>query len=149
MSYTLNCYANYEEMNVVNKTLPENPSLSLSCNLKYGLNERQPTLIVGCDITTLTQYNYFHIPELGRYYFKVDLIGVSNILCELSLDCDLLMTWKGQFLSSECIVERNENRGNTYVVDSVYPVESRTTTITKKFSKSLHDGESIILVTIG
>lgn len=149
MSYTLNCYKNTEENIVVNKSLPTPIPLSLSCELKYGVNLRSPVITVGTSLATMKDYNYFHIPELGRYYFRTDIKGVANNLVEISLNCDLLMSFKNEFLTSEAIIERQSYRGNVYVPDSLYPIESRTRTVTKKFPSALSSSASMVLITIG
>lgn len=149
MAHSIYCYKNYEENNVVNKTLPATPPLTLSCDFKYGLNLRQPTLTVSTTLATIKDYNYFYIPDYNRYYFKVDNVGVSNSLVTLTLDCDLLMSFKDEFLLSEAIIERNQNRGNVYVPDSMYPIEARTHVVTKKFPSALSTTASMVLVTIG
>lgn len=149
MAFTLNCYINHEDNNVVNKTLTVPVPLILSCEFKYGIDLRQPLLQVSTTLATIKPYNYFHIPELGRYYYAVDKKGVSNNIVELSLDCDLLMSFKDEFLSSECVIERNSTRGNVYVPDSMYPIESRTNVVTKKFPSALSSTASMVLVTIG
>lgn len=149
MAYTLNCYVNNDENIVVNKTLGQ--SFDLTCQMKYGLNVRQPVVVLAPNmpLTQFSDYNYFYIPELSRYYYKTDIKGVSNNLIELSLDCDLLMSFKDEFLLSDCIVERNETKGNVYIADSMYPIESRTNVVTKKFPNALSNTASMVLITIG
>ena len=149
MAHSIYCYKNYEENNVVNKTLPATPPLTLSCDFKYGLNLRQPTLTVSTTLATIKDYNYFYIPDYGRYYFKIDNVGVSNSLVTLTLDCDLLMSFKDEFLLSDAIIERNQTRGNVYVPDTMYPIEARTNVVTKKFPSALSTTASMVLVTIG
>lgn len=149
MSFTLQCFTNYEDNNVVNKTLASPPPLSLSCDFKYGINLRQPVLVLSTTLLTIEPYNYFYIPELGRYYYKVEFKGVSNNLVEVTLDCDLLMSFKNEFIYSEAIIERNQTRGNVYVPDSMYPIEARTNVVTKKFPAALSTTASMVLVTIG
>lgn len=149
MSYTINFYSNNEETIVVNKTLSATPSLVLTANLKYGLDLLKPILTVSTTLATVSQYNYVYIPELSRYYYVVGYKGVSNALVEISLECDLLMSWKDEFITSDCTIERNETRGNVYVSDSLFPVECRTQTVTKKFPNALSNTASMVLVTIG
>ena len=149
MAFTLNCFTNFQENNVVSKTLTSPVPLSLSCEFKYGLNVRQPVVVVSTSLSTLEPFNYFQIPELGRYYYKVEFKGVSNNLVEATLDCDLLMSFKDEFLLSDAIIERNQTRGNVYVPDSLYPIESRTNVVTKKFPSALSTTASMVLVTIG
>lgn len=149
MSYTLNCYTNTEEKIVVNKSLPAIIPLTLSCDLKYGVNLRKPVLTVGQSLATMKTYNYFYIPELGRYYFREDIKGVANNLVEITLDCDLLMSFKSEILTSDAIIERQNYRGNVYVPDSLYPIESRTRTVTKKFPQALSSSATMVLITIG
>lgn len=149
MSYTINFYSNNEETIVVNKTLSPTPSLVLTANLKYGLDVLRPILTVSTTLATVSQYNYVYIPELSRYYYIVSYKGVSNALVEIALECDLLMSWKDEFITSDCTIERNETRGNVYVSDSLFPIESRTQTVTKKFPNALSDTASMLLITIG
>lgn len=149
MAFTLQCFTNYEDNNVVNKTLASPPPLTLSCDFKYGINLRQPVVVLSTTLLTLEPYNYFYIPEFGRYYYKVEFKGVSNNLVEATLDCDLLMSFKDEFILSEAIIERNQTRGNVYVPDSMYPIEARTNVVTKKFPSALSTTASMVLVTIG
>ena len=149
MSYTINFYSNNEETIVVNKTLSPTPSLVLTATLKYGLDLLKPILSVSTTLATVSQYNYAYIPELSRYYYVVSYKGVSNALVEITLECDLLMSWKDEFILSDCTIERNETRGNVYISDSMFPVESRTQTVTKKFPNALSNSASMLLITIG
>lgn len=147
MSFTINLYSNNEETIVVNKTL--STPLTLNANFKYGFNLTKPTLSVSTTLATMANYNYLYIPEFGRYYYITSIKGVSNSLVEIECDCDLLMSFKDEFITSDCTIERNETKGNVYVSDSLYPVESRTTTVTKKFPSAFSDTASLVLITIG
>ena len=149
MSYTINFYSNNEETIVVNKTLSATPPLTLTANMKYGLDLLKPILIVSTTLSEVSQYNYVYIPELSRYYYVVGYKGVSNVLVEITLECDLLMSWKDEFILSDCTIERNETRGNVYVSDSLYPIECRTQTVTKKFPNALSNTATMFLITIG
>ena len=149
MSYTINFYSNNEDTIVVNKTLSATPPLTLTANMKYGLDLLKPILTVSTTLSVVSQYNYVYIPELSRYYYVVSYKGVSNAIVEITLECDLLMSWKDEFILSDCTIERNETRGNVYVSDSLYPIECRTQTVTKKFPNALSNTATMFLITIG
>lgn len=62
----------------------------------------------------LKECNYAYIDVLGRYYFITSMRCISGNQIQLSLDVDVLMSWKTQIAAlTEGIVERNEEASNS------------------------------------
>ena len=57
-------------------------------------------------------FNYCYIPELRRYYFINDVIILSRDIYELSLNVDVLQTYKTEILNAVGNVVSRENANN-------------------------------------
>lgn len=73
---------------------------------------------------SLLRFNYAYIQELRRYYFVNDVTLITAKLYQMNLTCDLLMTYKGEFLPLTAYIERNEFEYDPLFVDGIAPYES-------------------------
>ena len=93
-----------------------------------------------------TGQNYCYIPDVKRYYFieKVERLGR---VFEISLNCDLLETFKDDILQSKARFRRKLKKGDYVNVGGEKDIR---TTITKSLSNyTMGDKYSIIVSTIG
>lgn len=67
--------------------------------------------------------NYAYIGDFGRYYYITDIVSVRKGLWEISLSCDVLMTYRLGIKKAQAFVERNENTNNPYIIDKKRVVE--------------------------
>lgn len=130
---------------VINKTLSN--AVDLNITLKRDTDIIRPIILLSkVSGINFKQYNYAHIPDLNRYYFINSVESVNNSIDKLSLECDVLETYKTDILSSEAtyISEIKDGDNNIYSaasgVNDIIKIASDTT---------LEKGESIILATLG
>ena len=100
--------------------------VTLSGVLKENTSVLNPVITVditgvsfptGTDIFTA---NYASIDVFGRYYFIKDITVISNNIFEISMHVDVLMSWSSGLLAAPCIVARNQNDFNLYLMDPNY-----------------------------
>lgn len=90
-----------------------------SITLKEGADLTSPVITIAADITDILSYNYATL--LGRYYF----IRAKNMLRSgysvLSLDLDLLATFKSDIGGTSMYVTRSSAASDGNIVDNFYP----------------------------
>lgn len=110
-----------------------------------------PTFLVKAD--NIIPYNYLECREFNRYYFIDDVVSVRNGLWRVSCTVDVLMSFRTDILSLECIVEKQENQfqSNPYLNDGSYIADSRVGIEKVEFaggSRFLDSGQ-LVLITLG
>lgn len=65
--------------------------------------------------------NYCYIPKFNRYYYITDVVSVRANLWEVSMKCDVLMSYKDIIRQQTCFVLRNEFLFNDFIVDNQVP----------------------------
>lgn len=88
-------YYTESENNVLDKILEEIKSISI--NLKRDDNIINPDIIISNDIENV---NYAYLPNVERYYFINDVKKLNSKHTELTLETDVLMTYKEDILNS-------------------------------------------------
>lgn len=133
--------------NVVNKSLSN--QFEINIVLKSETDVVSPLILLETiSGINYVDYNYCHIPELGRYYFISSIQNVNSRLWRLSCECDVLMTYKDDILTSDARLWRGIRTGDyaNIVIDS---------SVVKSFSKhesgvTLDETErTIVLTAIG
>lgn len=98
-------YKTNSAVNVINKALTE--PLTMQINLRRGVDVVSPVLrieyVAG---TSPSEYNYCHIPDLGRFYFIRDIQSIALSVLELYLECDVLESYKAEILNSRAKVRK-------------------------------------------
>lgn len=130
---------------VINKTLTHKVDLNIT--LKRDTDIIQPIILLSkVSGINFKQYNYAHIPDLNRYYFINSVESVNNSIDKLSLECDVLETYKADILNSKATYISEIKDGDNII----YHAESGVNDIIKIVSDTtLEKGESIVLATLG
>lgn len=133
-------YKTLDNSNVVNKTLTD--GLVININLKYDTDITKPELYL---IGDFRGFNYAHIPELNRYYFIKSIEQLNLKRVRLSLECDVLETYKADFLNVECEYQSKAVSGDygNIVADS-----SVSELVTVRSDIVLDDVTSVVLTTL-
>lgn len=128
--------------NVINKNL-EN-GITVQINLKQGFDIINPDIVLNGDYRG---FNYAHIPDLNRYYFIAEVEQLNFQLVKLSLECDVLETYKADILNSNARYKRNIKTGD---YENISIDHSNKTTSVKHVSngESL-EGETMIIAVLG
>lgn len=101
--------------NKLNKSFTVNANLD--CVFKDETDVVNPIILVEMDYASMVACNYAYIPTNRRYYYITDVTSVSNALCTLSLEVDVLMSFKSEIRNLAGITERNTNLYNVYLND--------------------------------
>lgn len=115
-------YRNRTDKNVVDKT--EFLELVLTENIifKQETSVINPTIIL--ERTSFPNFNYVYIKELNRYYFINSITSIRNNLWEISLNIDVLMSYKDGIKSLKAFIDRNEYDFNPSIIDTKMVIES-------------------------
>ncbi len=114
-TFDLNLYQNTAETNRVDKSSFLNSVGTLSGALRERCSLVSPVLTI--EYPKVPDFNYVYIEAFGRYYFVTGVVSVRYNLWEISLECDVLMTYKDKLLECEAFIDRNENTFNPLIVD--------------------------------
>lgn len=97
--------------NVINKALSGEQVLTIT--LKRDFNIYSPEIILrGDSILNIEAFNYAEIPDLNRKYFIRSVESVGYDLWRLSLETDVLETYKAEILSSDSLVNKAIESGD-------------------------------------
>lgn len=142
---TLNLYKTTSEVNKVTKTLTD--EISLTGTLRDASSVMKPTIMIEED--NISDYNYAYIPEFGRYYFITNIDSVRNNIWNISMRCDVLMTYADEIKNNTAVIARNSNLWNLYYQDEQFKILNYETIQTKSFNASLNPSSQIVLICAG
>lgn len=110
-------YKNSSTPNTVNKRISQ--VVSWSGTLRDSADFVNPVIRFETTISNMTNANYAHIPEMGnRYYYVTGIRAIMSNIIEVSFHCDVLMTYKEQFLQWTGVATRQENQYNLFLNDN-------------------------------
>ena len=141
-------YKNNSERNCVIKVLTN--ELTLNGSLRHETSVKTPVITIAGD-NSIISYNYAFIVEFNRYYFITDIKAVRNGIWELSLLCDVLMSFKDDILTSYAVIDQTQEYDIYNYLSSdtfVTSVKDKTDIINFSGSSLLDSGE-YILITAG
>lgn len=131
--------------NVVNKTLTD--VLDLNVSLKKDFDIENPVLfLTGVDYTTYLNFNYCVIPDLNRSYFINNVEQINGRVIKINCSCDVLETYKNDFLNSNARFYRNIKTGD--YVNGALELSTKKTVVKYDSSVELVESSSMILVTV-
>lgn len=109
-------YRTLDDNNVINKTLTN--AMTVNINFKRDTNIVNPDIVLKGDFRG---FNYAHIPDLNRYYFIESIEQLNLHLVKLNMKCDVLETYKGAILNTNCEYQAVAVDGDNSVIvpDSV------------------------------
>ena len=120
-------YTRTGKKNVVNKsTLLSNEEIILGdFTESFNVSELSLTLDYPIDVFNWT---YCYIPQLKRYYFITGKESISKHFIRISLDVDVLYSFKSLILSqTNVMINRNETNYNGVLEDKKFPLENKQT----------------------
>lgn len=153
MAIKMTLCKNISPNNTINKTLENVTEVDIV--LKNDDDLTTPIIkILGFNnqiIPTVNDYNYCYIQDpIYRYYFIENVEIDTNNICTLHLKCDLLMSFRGLYMSLQASIKKSTNY-NAYYNDGSYKSLETTQNLNYQFSSQPFDFSStdIVLVTIG
>ena len=140
-------YITKDAANVINKTLQSVAVVPVT--LKGKLDILNPTIslhITGDLATKMLSCNYCYIDEFKRYFFINDIKVLGKVV-ELSLEVDVLETYRSEILTSECAYNSRISVGDYNAV--IGDAESREVVTATQSNVTLDDGNTVLLATVG
>ena len=132
----------------MNKTLSGTP-IELEGSLKEECSIEKPIIIVESTIA-INDYNYIHIPDFNRYYFRTGFDVIRNGLFRISGRTDVLMSFKESINNFDVILNHSESKGaKDYAQSDVWKSLVKTKTDIIPFSSGLSESGEFILITAG
>lgn len=119
MAFTINLYETSSENNRIVKELGS--ATSFSGELKAQTSVISPNILI--EATNLSGFNYAYIQEFGRYYYITDITSVRTNLWQVSMRCDVLMSYASQIKALTPIIEREEIGFKAGLIDSDIPID--------------------------
>ena len=107
----LELYKTIDSNNTINKELTNKKTYDIK--LKENTNIINPMIILSSE-TLLTSYNYAYIPDFERYYFINSITINSKKVYVLSLECDVLESFKTDILNSNAYIGKSDTINNYY-----------------------------------
>lgn len=114
-------YQNSAERNRVDKTSYLTKIKTISGAVRDVTSIVNISILIEYD--TVPNFNYCYLPAFRRYYYITDVSTVNKNLWELSLSCDVLMSYKEAIKNCNGFIERNENLYNENIVDKQRVIE--------------------------
>lgn len=119
--FDMNLYQSTTELNRVDKTNYLTSTGVLSGVLREECSITEPSINI--QLEGVPNFNYVYIPIFGRYYFVTNITSIKQNLWNISLEVDVLMTYKDSIYSLYGFIERNENEYNPEIIDTKRVVE--------------------------
>ena len=138
-------YNNTSPSNKVNKELTNQQTLTGTLREECSIISPVFNVVSEEPVT----FNYCFIPAFKRYYYVKNIIFLRDNIYRITLSVDVLMSFKDEILTQECIVERNENNYNLYLDDTSIPSFAYQQFQTKKFPTAFSNTGSFVLVLAG
>lgn len=108
-----------------------------SGTMRASISALKPVIDVEISNTLgIMQANYAYIQEFGKFYFIRNKTNVLNDLWRFELEEDVLMTYQGDILNTNGVVERQKDNYDMYLPDQKIPVDCRKAVSYRKFSNS-------------
>lgn len=95
--------------NTINKTLLSPKTETITLRKRVDISN--PELLLKFD-STILDYNYCYIPDLERYYFMRSIDSINNQIWKVSLEIDVLETYKATILSSNAAFRKQVEAGD-------------------------------------
>lgn len=141
---TIKLYKTTSEKNRLNKSLTD--ELVLTGYLREQCSVTKPVIKIE-QTTNLALYNYVYIEDFNRYYYITDIKTIRNNLWELSLDVDVLMTYKNSIYNTVGLI--NHADLNQYLNDENIVTNSKCTKQIVTFSTALPTDVDYLLIVAG
>lgn len=106
--------------------------------------------VVMMELENPTGFNYAYIPDFGRYYFIRDMVSVRTGLWKISMQVDVLQSFRNYILGCSVILSDTENTGKEmYLSGNVWKSQVKELTDIVSFPSGLSDNGYFILITAG
>lgn len=100
---------------------------------------------------TVMRYNFAYIPEWQRYYFIKEKESYRNHLYLISMECDVLMSFKNDIAYCQVVVDKQSmsENGDEYIDDGSLVCDNFMFNRVYNFSNGFNTNPTYILTTAG
>lgn len=125
------------------------PGVTLEGEIRDSANIMTPTILFTSE--EVMRYNYCYISLFQRYYSVSDITVVRTGLYEVSMNVDVLMSFKNHILQLDAIVDKQTDidNGDEYIDDSSLISENVMFTTVYNFPNGFNSEPEFILITAG
>ena len=140
-------YRNESNNNVLNKKITLINEYNIL--LKDNVDVYRPIIKIKTEL--LNKCNYVFIQDFNRYYYVVNKRSINIEIIELTLECDVLMSFREHILNLKCIIDKQENinLGNKYYDDNSLISLSKEFIESYNFNNGFNENGEFILITAG
>lgn len=140
-------YRNESNNNVLNKKITLINEYNIL--LKDNVDVYRPIIKIKTEL--LNNCNYVFIQDFNRYYYVVNKRSINIEIIELTLECDVLMSFREYILNLKCIIDKQENinLGNKYYDDNSLISLSKEFIESYNFNNGFNENGEFILITAG
>lgn len=140
-------YYNHSDYRYINKDVEFGEVINGT--LKDATSIMSPVVLVDSD--SILRYNYVYIPEFQRYYEVTEVTSVRTGLWEVSMKCDVLMSFRGDIMATQVIIDKQTEirNANLYIDDGTYIAENKMFASVINFPAGFLENPNIILITAG
>lgn len=140
-------YRNESNNNVLNKKITLINEYNIL--LKDNVDVYRPIIKIKTEL--LNNCNYVFIQDFNRYYYVVNKRSINIEIIELTLACDVLMSFREHILNLKCIIDKQENINlcNKYYDDNSLISLSKEFIESYNFNNGFNENGEFILITAG
>lgn len=102
---------------------------TFQCLLKDPVDVANPVITIQAFNFEASNYNYCYIEALHRYYYVLETTSTSAGIWVISLEVDVMRTYRGYIMSSHGFIHFAESSYNTLIPDSRLPISDEMYTI--------------------
>ena len=143
----LKLYQTLDNENVINKLMELKYTIPIKMKDRNSITSPSIVLSDNTGIYDFTICNYAYLDGFNRYYFIRDIEVLDNSKVRLSLECDVLESFKEDILNSSAEISRTIKQGDFISVGGV--TDLRKEIDIYEGDVSFTEGKQIILSTIG
>lgn len=107
--------------------------------------------VIRFDSSDILRFNYCYIPDLQRYYSVRSINVYREGLYDVTLEVDVLMSFRNHILRLDCIVDKQaqSNNGDEYIDDGSLVTDNIMFNRVYNFSSGFNSTPEFILITAG
>ena len=139
-------YKNNSDNRVVNKQLTIIKELNITRKIEKSIFEPVIEIVKDRD---LNNCNYVYIEEFNRFYFVVDIMELDGNIYRITMKEDVLTSFKNSILNLTALVERQEFKRNTQIVDNELLSQANNNFYCKTVGNYVNNDYNIYLTTCG
>lgn len=127
--------------------------LTTGVTLKGTLRDASSIIspVIMFESDAVMKYNFCYIPAWHRYYFVRDVQSYRNNLYVVSMECDVLMSFKNDIAKFAVVVDKQTmaSNGDEYIDDGSLVCDNVMFNRVYNFSNGFNNSPEYILITAG